>query len=130
MGKIHRELTAASPYMEVHPLERLRSLACVDPVKTATLLQIQPGRLVEGIEVVSDTVTGNLEIYHRVRAFFHTCAYVSIIDPSMFDFQTAINTSEKVFAFIQNTYQGRTPLQTSLSKHGLARVTSSAIDCG
>ena len=27
----------------------------------------------------------------------------------MFDFQTAINTSEKVFGFIQNTYQGRTP---------------------
>ena len=62
MGKIHRELAAASPCLEVYPLERLRTFACFDPVNTATLLQIQPGRLVGGIEVVSDVVTGHLEV--------------------------------------------------------------------
>jgi len=67
MGKIHRELSSASPYLEVYPLERLRTLACIEPVNTATLLQTQPGRIVEGIEVVSDTVTGNLDIYIYIK---------------------------------------------------------------
>ncbi len=44
-----------------------------------------------------------------MRAFFHIVYYVCIADPTMFDFQTAIAASEKVFAFVQRTYQGKSP---------------------
>ena len=61
-----------------------------------------------GHEVVSDLVSGSLEVFARVRAFFHTVAYVCVGDPTMFDLQTAHTVPEKVFALNQRTYHGRT----------------------
>ena len=83
-------------------------MACLE-TKTATLLQIEPGEAVKGVEIAADTVAGHWQIYMRVRAFVYTCAYVCITDPSMFDLQTACYASEKVSAFLHHTYQGRIP---------------------
>ena len=108
LARLHRELTAASPFLGVYPMEQLRSMACLETSK-ATLLQIEPGKAVEGVEVAADTISGHWQIYTRIRAFFHTCAYVSISDTDMFDFQTAHFATEKVLTFLQLTYNGRTP---------------------
>ena len=94
------------PQSGVYPIERLRTLACLE-TKSTTLLNVQPGRAVEGVEVATDHVFGATEVYLRVRAFFHTVAYVCIADPTMFDFQTAMTASEKLFTFIRRTYQGK-----------------------
>lgn len=75
------------------PIERLRTLACFE-TKSTTLLNIQPGKAVEGVEVASDHVCGAIEVYLRVRAFFHTTAYVCIADPTMLDFKTEMTESE------------------------------------
>ena len=64
-----------SPQIGVYPIERLRTLACFE-TKSTTLLTIQPWKAVEGVEVASDHVFGAREVYLRVRAFFHTVAYV------------------------------------------------------
>ena len=89
-------------------MEQLRTMACLE-TKTATLLQIEPGEVVKGIEIASDSVAGHWQVYMRVRAFFFTCAYVCAADPSMFDLQTANAASEKVLNFLQHTYSGRPP---------------------
>jgi len=108
-GKLYRELVLkATPEISAYLLERLRTLACLDK-KSMTLLQVQPGKAAEGIEVISDSVTGPMEVFRRARAFFHTVAYLCIADPSMFDLQTAVTASEKVLNFVQKTYEGRTP---------------------
>ena len=50
-----------------------------------------------------------MEVYLRVRAFFHTVSCVCSADPIMFNFQTAMTASEKVIAFIRRTYPGKPP---------------------
>ena len=80
--------------MAVYAMEQLRTMACLD-TKIATLLQIEPGEAVKGVEIASDTVAGHWQVYIRVRACF-TCAYVCVAEPSMFDLQTANAASEKV----------------------------------
>ena len=108
-GKLYRELVLkATPEISAYLLERLRTLACLDK-KSMTLLQVLPGKAAEGIEVISDSVTGPMEVFRRARAFFHTVAYLCIADPSMFDLQTAVTASEKILNFVQKTYEGRTP---------------------
>ena len=86
-------------------MEQLRTMACLE-TETATFLQIEPGKAVEGVEVAADTVSGHWQIYIRLRACFYTCAYVSISDPTMFDLQTSNTASEMVLPFLQHTYQG------------------------
>ena len=81
-------------------------MACLE-TKTATLLQIEPGEAVNGVEIAADTVAGHWQIFMRVRACFYTCAYVSITDPRMIDLQTACCASDKVSGYLQHTYQGR-----------------------
>ena len=83
-------------------------MACLETSK-ATLLQIEPGEAVEGVEVAADTVSGHWQNCSRIRALFYTCAYVSISDPGMFDFQTAHYATERVLTFLQITYNGRIP---------------------
>ena len=67
-AKLHKELTSVPPNMGVYAMEQLRTMACLE-TKTATLLQIEPGEAVEGLEVAADTVSGHWQIYMRVRAF-------------------------------------------------------------
>ena len=107
-AKLHRELNAVPPVLGVYAMEQLRTMACLE-TKTATLLQVEPGEAVKGVEIAADTVAGHWQIYMPVRACFYTCAYVSIADPTMFDLQTACYASEKVLQLLQYTYQGRTP---------------------
>ena len=107
-GRLHKELTAPSPTLGVYLIEKMRTLACLE-TKTTTLLQVEPGRAVTGHEIVSDLVSGSLEVFARVRAFFHTVAYVCIGDPTMFDLQTGHTVSDNIFTFTQRTYHGRPP---------------------
>ena len=69
LARLHRELTAASPFWGVYPMEQLRTMACLETSK-ATLLQIEPGKAVEGVEVAVDTISGHWQIYIRIRACF------------------------------------------------------------
>jgi len=107
-AKLHKELTSVPPNMGVYAMEQLRTMACLE-TKTATLLQIEPGEAVKGVEIAADSVAGHWQVYIRVRAFFFTCAYVCVADPSMFDLQTANAASEKVLSFLQHTYSVRYP---------------------
>ena len=110
-------------------MEQLRTMACLE-TKTATLLQIEPGEAVKGVEIAADSVAGHWQVYIRVRAFFFTCAYVCVADPSMFDLQTANAASEIGLIFSSAHLLGTVPtrlllragLDTDLSPHlgGLA----------
>ena len=60
-----------------------------------------------GHEVVSDLVSGSLEVFARVRAFYHTIDYVCPGDPSMLDSQTDHTVAENMFYITQRTYHGR-----------------------
>ena len=91
-AKLHKELTSVPPNMGVYAMEQLRTMACLE-TKTATLLQIEPGEVVKGIEIATDSVAGHWQVYMRVRAFFFTCAYVCAADPSMLDLPTANTAS-------------------------------------
>ena len=107
-AKLHKELTFVPPNMGVYAMEQLRTMACLE-IKTATLLQIEPGEAVKRVEIAADAVAGHWQVYIRVRACFFTCAYVCVADPEMFDLQTANAASEKVLSFLQHTYSGRPP---------------------
>ena len=94
-GEIWRAVTASPHAVPVILVEHLRTLSCSDKPVGMTLALV-PGRAAETGAVISDAVTKPMEIYNRIRAFFYTAAYVSIKDPTFFEFQTAIILGEKV----------------------------------
>ena len=66
-AKLHKELISVPPNMGVYAMEQLRTMACLE-TKTATLLQIEPGEAVKGVEIAADSVAGHWQVYIRVRA--------------------------------------------------------------
>jgi hypothetical protein len=103
VGKLWRDVNAPSPKIEVMLVESLRPLSCYDK-STGNMLTAAPGKAVEAMSVIVDTVARPMELYVRVRAWFVTMAYVSIRTPSFFDLQAAFFASDKILQFVTQTY--------------------------
>jgi hypothetical protein len=102
-GKMWRDATATPPRVAVWLAESLRTRSCLDK-KVGHLLSVVPGKVAETIGVVADNVTRPFELYLRIRCFFMTLSYVSILTPNWFPFQSATEASEMVLALIMTSY--------------------------
>ena len=107
-GKIYRGLLEDPPRLEITLVEALRPMSCTDKA-LGTMLAVVPGRSIEPVTVVADTVLRPFDVYLRVRAWFFTLAFISVKRPQWFDLQDAWYASERILYFVLSQYNGITP---------------------
>jgi len=107
------EVNSTPPRLDVILAEQLRPKSCSDKA-IGTQLSCVPGKPIETQEVMVDNVAMPIELYIRIRAWLITMAFVSIRNPDFMNFQTAINSSDKILKFVTQTWnQGRTSAPVS-----------------
>ena len=106
MNGLWKGIHASPRYYPVIPLERIRlAAASLDkPADTGGVI-VRAGAPATA-ESVDVDVTGTHQAWLRVRAYFHTMAYLSLDVPDFFDFQAADAISEKILAWIHKKHKG------------------------
>ena len=107
-GRIYRALLEDPPRLEITLAEALRPMSCTDKAM-GTMLAVVPGRAIEPIAVVADSVPRPFDLYLRVRAWFFSLAFISVKRPEWFDLQDAWYASERILYFVLSQYNGMTP---------------------
>lgn len=105
-GKLWRGAIQDVPRVDVVLAENLRRMSSTDKSAFGTVMSAVPGKAVEAQVVYADSVTKPIELYLRCRAWFVTMAYVSIKNQAFMDFQTALFASDKVLAFVTQSFKG------------------------
>jgi hypothetical protein len=72
-------------------------------------MSVVAGKAPVAENVIVDPVDVAFELFKRIRAFFMSLAFVSILTPDWFPLQSAILASEQIFEYVTATYNGRTP---------------------
>jgi hypothetical protein len=73
------------------------------------LVGINPGGLLERVEIIADSIERAFELWIRIRAYLYTLSMVSILTPDWFPFQAAQTVSEQLLVFMTDTYKGHSP---------------------
>ena len=105
-GKLWRGCGANPARIDTVLVQGLRTMSCSSQI-TGTQLSLVPGKAVETQAVMVDAVSKPIELYMRCRAWFCTMAYVSVRKRSWFDYQTALFGSDKILAFVSQTFDGQ-----------------------
>ena len=105
VGKIWRDLQLTPPKVDVLLAESLRQVSCATKPNVTSITTI-PGEVVRAQAVIADSVTRPVELYQRIRAWFFSEAYASIVRPDFFDLQTAISASDQILTFVTQTFDG------------------------
>ena len=93
--KIWNDSTLQSPRVTILLMEQMRLLSNMGK-SSLPVMSAVPGRAIELQECIVDSVTDNMEVYVRARAWLMTTALVNIRQPTWFGIQTAIFASDKI----------------------------------
>ena len=108
LGKLWRDYGANPPHLAVWLAEQIRSRSNIHP-HNGLRMSVVAGRAPVAENVIVDPVDVAFELFKRIRAFFMSLAFVSILTPDWFPLQSAILASEQIFEYVTATYHGRTP---------------------
>ena len=92
---------------------QMRTRAMINMPK-GNQVAINPGGLLERVEIIADSIEKAFELWTRIRAYLYTLSFVSILEPNWFPFQAALTVSEQLLVFITDTYKGHSPDMDSL----------------
>ena len=103
-NKTYRRIHTKPKKLEVIMLEKVRT-------QNAPLLDSKKGTFIQGgnvheYEEINDVVSNTHMIYMRIRAVFTTLCYITIQDPSWFDFGSCENFCDLIMDLINRTYTG------------------------
>ena len=108
LGKLWRDYGANPPHISVWLAETIRTRSNIKPVN-GLRMSVVAGKTPVAEEVIVDAVDAAFELFKRIRAFFMSLTFVSILTPAWFPLQSAIMASEQIFTYVTATYNGRTP---------------------
>ena len=107
-GRMWRGLQTTPPTLDVTLCEALRPMSCADR-NAGTVLAVISNKGVEANTIQADAITRAMEVYCRTRAWFFTMAFLCVRRRDFFDLQHAYLASERIFGFVQASYNGFTP---------------------
>jgi hypothetical protein len=108
LGKLWRDYGASPPHISVWLAEQIRTRSNIHP-HNGLRMSVVAGKTPVAENVIVDPVDVAFELFKRIRAFFFSLAYVSVLTPDWFPLQSAIIASEQIFEYVTATYNGRTP---------------------
>ena len=108
LGKLWRDYGASPPHLSVWLAEQVRTRSNIHP-HNGLRMSVVAGKAPVAENVIVDPVDVAFELFKRIRAFFMSLAFVSILTPDWFPLQSAILASEQIFEYVTATYNGRTP---------------------
>ena len=112
-GKLWREFSMFPKAVSFMDARQMRTRAMINMPK-GNLVAINPGGLLERVEIIADSVEKGFDLWTRLRAYLYTLSYISISEPKWFPFQAAMQVSEQLLVFITDTYKGHSPDMDSL----------------
>ena len=107
-GKLWREFGMTPKSVSFMDARQMRTRAMINMPK-GNLVGINPGGLLERVEIIADSIERAFELWIRIRAYLYTLSFVSILDPEWFPFQAAMAVSEQLLVFLTDTYKGHSP---------------------
>ena len=107
-GKLWREFGMLPKTISFMDARQMRTRSMVN-MPTGNLVSMLPGRPLESVEVIADSIERAFELWVRIRAYLYTLSFISILEPEWFPFQAAQTVSEQLLVFMTDAYKGHSP---------------------
>ena len=105
ISQLYRELNAQPKRLSIYMMESLRVQSALIHRPRSMVVSSRPGEPMTTEEIVADEVQNSMELFCRARAFFSTCALVTVHEPTYFPLQDLVYMEDKLFDLLQYVHK-------------------------